>query len=78
MAACWVIGGFALCGKSPEIVRNNATAPVERFECEARAIEAELPLPTEAETIGIDFILFEPLPAPIKNKSQSKKRKSAK
>jgi hypothetical protein len=79
MAACWIVGIHSLRAKPSVIPLNNA-APVPvsivNLECETRAIEAELPLPTEAETIGIDFMLFEPLPAPQKpiRKSGGKKK----
>ena len=69
MAACWLAVPFSICespARVPISIASNAPAPVERFECEESAIEAELPLPTESEIIGIEFSLFEPLPAPKK------------
>ena len=70
MVACWVISGLTLCAKAP------APVSIASFECEARAIEAELPLPTESEIIGIEFALFEPLPTSKARNSMRAKGKA--
>jgi len=78
MAACWVVGAHLLLSESSAIARNNAApaAPsIASFACEAHAIEAELPLPTESDIIGIDFMLFEPLPAPQKTTQKARNAK---
>lgn len=79
MAACWLVTPFLLL-ESPAATPNNAPAPapLERFECEAHAVESALELPSESDITGIDLLLFEPLPdikAIVKKNTTRKKKK---
>jgi hypothetical protein len=67
MVLCWIIGGATLL--APEA--KSVPAPPQIIPAETPEIQSEakdvtsveqLPLPTQAEIIGIEFALFEPLP----------------
>jgi len=70
MLLCWAIGLNTLLAHNKP-----APAKVENFDCEFHEVQNKLELPVgEADIIGIDFMLFEPLPEPAK-KSFKKTRK---
>ena len=52
MLACWITGGYTLASKPKQHEINVIPAPAE-----------PLPLPVWSDIIGIDLILFEPIPA---------------
>ena len=71
MALCWVISINTL-------VAHNKPAPPEITRLE-HSLQESLVLPaSEAEIIGLDFTLFEPLPAPQKTIEKLRIKKNTK
>lgn len=75
MVLCWLIGGAALIApnsEKPPAPAPNTAAPQIPIQ-NAAPITEELPLPTQAEIIGIEFDLFEPIPERVKINGKRRK-----
>jgi len=78
MILCWLIGGATLIApnseKPPAPAPNTAAPqiPIGNHSATDRSVE-ELPLPTQAEIIGIEFALFEPIPERVKINGKRRK-----